>query len=305
MVLSHFIEKNSPSMVTATPTISLFSPQWSSYELVDSGEGRRLERIGEMLVDRPEPKAWWRRSEGETVWRSADLSFDLEKGWRGPRVSKGQWELSFGAARFFARVSSNKHLGVFPEQSALWGWVGDRLLGHSGEAPRVLNLFGYTGIASLVAAHAGAAVTHVDGSKPAISQGRENVEAFDQGDLSIRWLIDDASAFVARELRRGNRYEGIILDPPSFGRGPRQEVWKSSEQLSGLLADCARLLSDHALFLVATVYSIEASATMVGNLLVDALGDREGVIEVGEIAVQPTKGVKPLSLSLVGRWRAS
>lgn len=291
-------------MTAVRPTISLFSPSWSSYELIDSGDGRRLERIGELVVDRPEPKAWWRRSEQEAVWRSADISFDVEKGWSGANVAKGRWELRFGDARFFARISSNKHLGVFPEQSALWGWIADNVRSCSGEPPRVLNLFGYTGIASLVAAHAGGGVTHVDGSKPAIAQGRENIDSFDQRDLSIRWLVDDASAFVARELRRGNRYEGIILDPPSFGRGPRQEVWKSSEQLSGLLADCARLLSDRARFLVATVYSIEASATMVGNLLVDALGDRGGTIEVGEIAVTPSRGVKPLSLSLVGRWSA-
>lgn len=291
-------------MPAVIPTISLFSPQWSSYELVDSGGGRRLERIGGVLVDRPEPKAWWRRAEEERVWQAADLSFDVEKGWRGEKVKNSRWELQFGDARFFARISGNKHLGVFPEQSALWGWIAEKVAGCSGEPPRVLNLFGYTGIASLVAAHAGGVVTHVDGSKPAIAQGRENVDAFDQRDLSIRWLVDDASAFVARELRRGNRYEGIILDPPSFGRGPRHEVWKSSEQLSGLLADCARLLSERARFLVATVYSIEASATMVGNILVDALGDRDGAIEVGEIAVRPTSGVKPLSLSLVGRWSA-
>ncbi len=299
-----------PSFSVKAPSkISLFTADWDQYELLDSGGGRRLERIGEVIVDRPEPKAWWDRSASEEVWKSAVATFDVDSGWRSPaRVGKSaqgyRWELSYGPARFFARLSSNKHLGVFPEQAAMWGWIRDRLSQGGMAQPRVLNLFGYTGIASLVAAHAGGLVTHLDGSKPAVSQGRENIDELDQEHLSIRWIVDDVRAFVARELRRGNRYEGIILDPPSFGRGPRQEVWKSSEQLPALLKECAKLLSEKALFMVATVYSIEASATMVGNLLLDAVGDKGGAIEAGEIAMIPTYGGKPLSVSLVGRWSA-
>lgn len=284
------------------PDISLFYADWESYDLVDSGGGRRLERIGRFLIDRPEPKAWWRPVEPQSRWAEADLVFDGDRGWVGRAVKDGIWELNYGPARFFARLSNNKHLGVFPEQAALWGWISRQVANCSVRSPRVLNLFGYTGVASLVAAHAGAEVTHVDGSKPAITQGRENIERLNQSHLSIRWIVDDVRAFVARELRRGNRYEGVILDPPSFGRGPRQEVWKSSEQLADLLSSCAQLLSDDGQFMVATVYSIEASATMVSNLLVDALGEREGVIEAGEIAVVPRVGCRPLSLSLVGRW---
>ena len=292
-------------MPFSKPDISLFSSDWESYELVDSGGGRRLERIGRFLIDRPEPKAWWRRVEPQRRWAEADRVFDGDRGWVGKAVKDGIWELNYGPARFFARLSNNKHLGVFPEQAALWGWISQQVSASSSRSPRVLNLFGYTGVASLVAAHAGAEVTHVDGSKPAITQGRENIERLDQSHLSIRWIVDDVRAFVARELRRGNRYEGIILDPPSFGRGPRQEVWKSSEQLADLLSSCAQLLSDDGQFMVATVYSIEASATMVSNLFVDALGEREGVIEAGEIAVMPRSGYRPLSLSLVGRWSKS
>jgi 23S rRNA (cytosine1962-C5)-methyltransferase len=292
-------------MPFSKPDISLFSSDWESYELVDSGGGRRLERIGRFLIDRPEPKAWWRPVEPQSRWAEADLVFDGDRGWVGKAVKDGIWELNYGPARFFARLSNNKHLGVFPEQAALWGWISQQVSASSSRSPRVLNLFGYTGVASLVAAHAGAEVTHVDGSKPAITQGRENIERLDQSHLSIRWIVDDVRAFVARELRRGNRYEGIILDPPSFGRGPRQEVWKSSEQLADLLSSCAQLLSDDGQFMVATVYSIEASATMVSNLFVDALGEREGVIEAGEIAVMPRSGYRPLSLSLVGRWSKS
>ena len=295
--------------VKAPKAISLFTPDWDRYELVDSGGGRRLERMGEMIVDRPEPKAWWDRSAPDEVWNGADARFDVDSGWRSSsragRLAQGsQWELSYGLARFFARLSSNKHLGVFPEQAAMWGWIRDRVSQGGIAQPRVLNLFGYTGIASLVAAHAGAVVTHLDGSKPAVSQGRENIDELGQEHLSIRWIVDDVRAFVARELRRGNSYEGIILDPPSFGRGPRQEVWKSSEQLPALLKECAKLLSEKALFMVATVYSIEASATMVGNLVLDAVGDKGGSIEAGEIAMIPTYGSKPLSVSLVGRWSA-
>jgi 23S rRNA (cytosine1962-C5)-methyltransferase len=302
-------EMGSPEVIMKecilTATILVELPSWDQYELLDSGDGRRLERIGGKILIRPEPKAWWKPDIGIAEWRSAGAIFEVGQGWEGPDYAPGNtWKLSFDGTEFVARFGSNKHIGVFPEQSSQWRWLSRRLA-EAGRPIRVLNLFGYTGIASLVAAQFGAEVTHVDASKPAIAWGKENVTKFQQERFRIRWIVDDVQKFVSREIRRGNFYDAILLDPPAFGRGPKQEVWKSDSQLADLLASCRQLLSDRPLALLCTAYSIDASSMMLKNVLADAFGDGGGTLEVGEIGMGSHNCTKILSVALFGRisWR--
>lgn len=225
---------------------------WKDYELIDSGDNKKLERYGAFILIRPETQALWQPAQPD-VWKKADAEFVWHEGrgaWRKKRI-KDRWEFSWGDVRCVLQLTSFKHLGVFPEQAENWEWIKERVAhlaagrdrGHSQESIRVLNLFGYTGAASIAAAAAGATVTHVDASRQANAWAKENAALSEIAPEHIRYILDDALKFAEREVRRGATYEGIILDPPAFGRGAKGEVWHIEEGLPKLLQALAQLLA--------------------------------------------------------------
>ena len=279
---------------------------WADYGLVDSGDGRKLERYGPYQVVRPEPQCLWRPRLPPEVWAKADAAFDPtdedEAGrWRFSRPLAETWPLSWGQVRFLGRFTAFRHLAFFPEQAANWAWLDQRLRA-APRPPRVLNLFGYTGVASLVAAAAGASVTHVDASKKAIAWARENAALSGLEDRPIRWICEDARRYVQREARRGSQYDAIILDPPKYGRGPNGEVWRLFEDLPELLHLCASLLSENPSFLVLNGYAERISGLSLGGLLADELAGRGGQIDWGELALMEEAGERGVGLSFFARW---
>jgi 23S rRNA (cytosine1962-C5)-methyltransferase len=280
---------------------------WGDYGLVDSGDGRKLERCGRFRLVRPEPQCLWRPRLDAAAWAAADATFepadDDEAGhWRFRAEAPETWPMAWGDVRFLGRFTAFRHLGFFPEQSANWTWLAERL---GGRPPlKVLNLFGYTGVASLVCAAAGAAVTHVDASPKAIGWARENAQASGLETRPIRWICEDARRYAARESRRGSRYEGIILDPPKYGRGPKGEVWRLLEDLPELLGLCVALLSDAADFLILNAYAERISGVALAGLLKEAMAGRAGRIDWGELALMEESGERGVGLSFFARWSA-
>ena len=247
------------------PPLVLATSGLEDYALLDSGQGRKLERFGALTLDRPEEQAIWTPRLGSAVWGNADAIFTGdtdEEGagrWKRRPGLAESWTCKHEAIRFSCRFTSFRHVGVFPEQEAHWSFMRERLkVRMEGERRSLLNLFGYTGIASLVAAEAGAEVTHVDASKKAIAWARDNQALSGLEDKPIRWIVDDAQKFVAREVRRGKRYHGILLDPPKYGRGPKGEVWDLFQNLPDILRLCRELIEPGG-FLILTAYAIRAS----------------------------------------------
>lgn len=278
---------------------------WADYALLDSGGGRKLERYGPYRVVRPEPQAMWTPRLASAVWESADAVFDPSDDedaghWRFRGKPSEAWPLSWGDARFHGRFTAFRHLAFFPEQAANWAWLEAAV--RTAQQPRVLNLFGYTGVASLVMAAAGAAVTHVDASKKAIGWARENAELSGLSDRPIRWITEDARKYVQREARRGSRYDGIILDPPKYGRGPGGEVWRLFEDLPELTRLCGELLSEDARFVVLNAYAERVSGAALAGLLAEALDGRGGRIEWGELALAEDAGDRTIGMSFYARW---
>ena len=293
--------------IAETPT-TLRTSAWADYGLVDSGNGRKLERYGPYRVVRPEPQCLWRPSLGEEAWAGADAVFDPEGDedagrWRFARPTPQRWPLAWGQARFHGRFTAFRHLAFFPEQAANWTWLDARAR-TSGKLLKILNLFGYTGVASLVCAAAGAAVTHVDASKRALGWARENAALSGLGTAPVRWLCEDARKYVQREVRRGQRYDGIILDPPKFGRGPAGEVWRVLDDLPELMAGCAALLAYDASFLLLNAYAERLSGLALAGLTAQALAGRSGVIDWGELALMEESGARGVGLSFFARWSA-
>jgi len=280
---------------------------WSDYALLDSGRGEKLERYGRYRIVRPEPQAMWQRRRPDKDWDEADAVFtgakdeDADGRWRYRRPLPETWPMECSGVKFLGRFTAFRHVGVFPEQESHWSWITGRIDG-AGRKLKVLNLFGYTGLASLLAARAGAEVVHLDGSKKAIAWARENQALSDLGELPIRWICDDAMKFVQRETRRGNKYDGIILDPPKFGRGPEGEVWDIFVDLAGMMRTCRTLLSDDPLFFVLTAYSIRASFMSLHELTNECLAGLGGRPESGELLLREEGGGRRLSTSLFSRW---
>jgi 23S rRNA (cytosine1962-C5)-methyltransferase len=283
---------------------------FADYALLDSGHGRKLERFGRFTIDRPEPQAMWRHALEPGVWLRADAAFKSSSGeedgeggrWHRNKPLPETWPLHVLDVTVLGRLTSFRHLGLFPEQLPHWQWMLDRLSATRGETPRVLNLFAYTGAASLIAAQAGAEVTHVDASKRAIAWAKQNQAVSKLGEAPIRWILEDARKFVAREVRRGKTYQMILVDPPKFGRGPAGVVWDVFLHLPALLRDCAELLAPGRASLVLTTYAIRASALATGELVRESLGSRPGTIESGELAVVEEAGGRLLPTSLYTRW---
>jgi 23S rRNA (cytosine1962-C5)-methyltransferase len=258
------------------------------YELLDAGDGRRLERFGELVVDRPAPGALGpRRDPG--AWERADLVFERHAGWRGRAVDRGPWRAGLGGVTFELRPTETGQVGVFPEQRDVWRWVAANVLRH--REPALLNLFAYTGGATLVAAVAGASVAHVDASRPAIAWARRNAELSRLAERPIRWLVDDAEAFLRREARRGRRYDGIVLDPPSYGHGPDGRAWRLEERLEPLLALCAAVAAPGA-FVAVSHHTPAIDAAALSSALAGALDRRLDDIEAGVLAIDAANGTR-------------
>jgi len=293
--------------------VILESPGAGDFHLIDMGNGLKLEQYGPYRIVRPEAQALWPPTLPASVWDNADAIFtgDTEEDgmgrWRFPRAALGEtWPLQLLDIDFHGRFTSFRHVGVFPEQIVHWEWMKQQI--EASKRPlKVLNLFGYTGVASLVAARAGAEVTHVDASKKAIGWGRENQALGHMEKLPIRWICEDAMKFILREERRGNTYDIILTDPPKFGRGPNGEVWHLFEHLPLMLDICRQILSPQALGLVLTAYSIRASFYSIHELMRETMRGAPGVVESGELVIRETglDGKQPgraLSTSLFSRW---
>jgi 23S rRNA (cytosine1962-C5)-methyltransferase len=282
--------------------VTLVGEPWADYGLLDSGGGRKLERYGRYRLIRPEPQAMW--APAGAAW-DADAEFvpgsDEEGGgrWNFLRdVPDEGWELGWEEVRFRAQCTPFRHLAFFPDMAPQWAWMRERL----GPGSDALNLFGYTGVGTLAMAATGANLVHVDASKKSVAQARENAALSGMADRPIRWLVDDAGKFTAREVRRGRRYDGIILDPPKFGRGPAGEVWRLEEDLPTLIADCAQLIDERSRFLVLTVYAVRMSAHAIGELLRQATQTLGGDVEVGEMTVREEARGLLLPTAIFARW---
>jgi len=259
---------------------------WDAYRLLDSGAGRKLEAFGPHAFTRPEPQALWRpRLDG---WRAAGEfvpGSDEDGGGRWvmhDHAPPGPWTLEWDDVRFEAEPTPFRHLQFFPDMAPVWEWMRAQL--EPCADAQCLNLFGYTGLGTLALSRHGP-VTHVDASKKSVAQARVNAQLSGMEDRPIRWLVDDAAKFAAREVRRERRYDGIILDPPKFGRGPKNETWRLEEGLPGLVRDCAKLLDANSRFLFLTVYAVRMSSLALAGLMEEALGALPGTIEHGDLAV--------------------
>lgn len=308
----------------------LSTPGWNEYALLDSGNGLRYEQFGPYTTVRPDPQAIWQPGSPPERWESADVRFvrtHSDKGeWKFKRHLPEKWLMHWKNLSFWTRLTSFKHTGVFPEQSLQWEWIQDQIKFRLNSAnrielrkaenqrpsdiltrrvpsesyPNVLNLFGYTGIATLAAAQAGAKVTHVDASKPSMVWARENQKASKLEDKPIRWILDDAVKFVEREVRRGNTYDGVIMDPPVYGHGPTGQIWKFSDNFPKLMQQVKLLLSSDPIFVVVNAYAISSSALMLQNVMSDYLP--KGKIEVGELVLEEKIRHRPLSTGIFARW---
>ncbi|MCW1430429.1 class I SAM-dependent methyltransferase [Novosphingobium sp. JCM 18896] len=281
---------------------------WQDYGLVDSGHGRKLERYGAYRFVRPEPQALWTPKLAEWQAHGEFVPGSDEDGggrWQFDKpVPREGWELGVGqgagAVRFTAQCTPFRHLGFFPDMAPVWSWMGEQLAGKPDAS--TLNLFGYTGVGTLSLSEHGA-VTHVDASKKSVAQARANAALSGMEQRPVRWIIDDAAKFTAREVRRGKRYDGIILDPPKFGRGPEGEVWRLEEHLPGLVADCRKLLDADSRFLFLTVYAVRMSSLAIGGLLAELFADLPGTIEHGDLAVREDGQGRLLPTAIFARWR--
>ena len=288
------------------PFSLLDSPAWRDYELLDSGEGQKLERFGKYVFSRPESQTMWPRALPVAQWDKADAAFlpsGEESGghWDFKKKVEEKWEMHYRGLRFWAMTTPGRHLGVFPEGAAHWDFVSESIQ-TAGRPINMLNLFGYTGLATLAAASAGARVTHVDASKKSVAWARENQALSNLADKPIRWIVEDAVKYVQREAKRGMKYDGILLDPPKFGRGPKGEVWEVYKSLPYLLELCGRCLSENPLFVIATIYAVRASAIHVAQTLHEMMKKYDGKVESGELVTREKSAGRYISQAAFARW---
>ncbi|WP_273759272.1 class I SAM-dependent methyltransferase [Bartonella sp. ML70XJBT.G] len=282
----------------------------ADYALLDSGNGQKLERYGVYRIIRPEGQALWKPALSQKKWADVDALFTGnldEEGvgrWHFPKKTLGEtWPLAWNGLSFLGRFTSFRHVGVFPEQDAHWRFMEEQIV-KATRPIKLLNLFGYTGIASLIGARAGANVTHVDASKKAIAWAKANQDRAGLLDYPIRWICDDAVKFVEREIRRKKNYDMILLDPPAYGRGPHGEIWQLFDHLPAMITNCRKLLSDKPLAIVLTAYSIRASFYALHTLMRDELINLGGTLESGELILREETAGRALSTSLFSRWIA-
>jgi len=283
-----------------------------TYSLLDSGAGRKLERFGRFVLARPCAQAIWHPQRAPAEWAAADASFDREEGhrWQGRARLPEQWPIEIEGVRFRLSSTDFGHLGIFPEQRAQWRWLRRCLHAAQARRPdrptRVLNLFAYSGGSTLAAAHERAEVCHVDASAGMVQWARENAVLNGLQAAPIRWIVDDAHKFLAREIKRGRRYDAIILDPPSFGRGAQGEVYKIERDLPRSLELCRALLSDQPLLLLLSAHTPGITPTVLQHLLADAMGGGvSGGFHAGEMLLTGGEGVRPLPCGCFVRWEAA
>ncbi len=288
------------------PLILITEPS-KDYELLDSGNGKKLERYGSVVLARPDPQALWEMKKPE-LWKTADAEFvrDGKKAsWKAKKELPKEWTIEFADMKFIIRPTSFKHTGLFPEQSENWKWMEKKIKEQREERKekiRVLNLFGYTGGATLACAKAGAEVVHLDGSKAAIAWAKENRDASGLTDTPIRFILDDAREFLKREVKRGNKYDAIIMDPPAFGYGPNDELWKIEEHFTELLDLCKKVLSKNPLFVIINGYASGYSPIAYQNNLQDMMREHKGDIEIGELAIAESDSDRLLPCGIFARW---
>jgi 23S rRNA (cytosine1962-C5)-methyltransferase len=293
--------------MSITPHLNLLeSSAWTDYELLDTGDGLKLERFGPYRFVRPEVQAMWKPALPATSWQDIHAVFQPtseESGghWDFKKKVAEKWEMRYGNLKFWAMTTPGRHLGVFPETAAHWDWMAN-LVCQANRPVKTLNLFGYTGIASLALAGSGAAVTHIDASKKSVTWGRENQSLSRLDERPIRWIVDDAIKFVEREARRGAKYDGIILDPPKFGRGPKGEVWEIYKSLPALLDSCRAVVSDSPLFMAITLYAVRASAVHLYYSLEEMMTGFKGKMDAGELVTRETSAGRLISHAVFARW---
>lgn len=278
---------------------------WKDYEVIDTSGGEKLERWGDYILLRPDPQVLWNTPKTHPAWKKLNAHYH--------RSSKGggeweffdlpeQWSIQYGDLTFHLKPFSFKHTGLFPEQAANWDWFSG-LIRNANRPVKLLNLFAYTGGATCAAAKAGASVTHVDASKGMVGWAKENAQASGLSDAPIRWLVDDCVKFVERELRRGNRYDAIIMDPPSYGRGPKGEIWKIEDQIHSFIALCSKLLSDEPLFFLVNSYTTGlAPAVLTYILSTEVAAKHGGTVVSGEVGLPVTASGLVLPCGAAGRW---
>ncbi|WP_010496505.1 class I SAM-dependent methyltransferase [Paenibacillus elgii] len=287
----------------------MFAAQdWKDYELIDTGGGEKLERWGSIVLRRPDPQIIWPLPKETGVWREADAHYHRSSSgggnWEYRKDIPERWTISYRGLSFHIKPTGFKHTGLFPEQAVNWSWMMDKIRS-AGRPIRVLNLFAYTGGASVACASAGAEVCHVDASKGVVQWAKENVQLSGLGDRPVRFITDDVFKFVQREQRRGSKYDAIIMDPPSYGRGPNGETWKLETNLYPFVETCMSILTDKPLFFLINSYTTGISATVLHNTLALSLGrSHGGTITCGEIGLPITASKLMLPCGILGRWEA-
>ena len=279
---------------------------WQDYELLDSGNSRKLERFGETLISRFEPQALWKPALPLSRWQQSMADFEIRKGSRTGRWNvrddfPKDWQITYKGILFQLRVQQSRHIGIFPEQCTGWDWIENKIQS-AGRPIHVLNLFAYTGAATLFAARAGAEVTHVDASRSAVKWAQSNQAISGLGDKPIRWIVDDALKFVQREIRRGVNYDAIILDPPRFGRGPKGEVWKFETSIPELLASCEDILSEHPAFIYMTAYDVPSFPRDLAEWLGILSKPYSGQIDYGKLIQQEKSAGRKINQAMYARW---
>jgi 23S rRNA (cytosine1962-C5)-methyltransferase len=283
---------------------TLIGEPWADYGLIDSGHGKKLERYGRFRFIRPEPQAMW--APASTDWKAQGEfvpGSDEDGGGRwefSEPVPREGWTLKWNEVSYIAQTTPFRHLGFFPDMAPVWSWMRERVAGL--DSPECMNLFGYTGVGTLAMATKGVRMVHVDASKKSVEAAKANAKLSGMANAPIRWMTDDAAKFVAREVRRGRRYDGILLDPPKYGRGPEGEVWRLEEDLPKLIADCRKLLDENSRFLFLTVYAVRMSALAIGELLNQVFADLPGKVEVGELGVREEARGLVLPTAIWARW---
>ena len=276
--------------------------EWKDYECIDTADGEKLERWGDIILCRPDPQVIWDTKSAPELWKNADAHYHRSSSgggkWEYKKALPEQWTVKYKNLTFNIKPMGFKHTGLFPEQAVNWDYMMKKIKSRPGV--KVLNLFAYTGGATVACAKAGAAVTHVDASKGMVQWAKENAKSSGLQDAPIRYLVDDCMKFVEREIRRGNKYDAILMDPPSYGRGPGGEVWKIEESICHFVRRCSLLLSDNPLFFIINSYTTGLAPTVLSNLMQMCLP--EGKVESSEIGLKITTSSMVLPCGATGRW---
>lgn len=284
----------------------LLADKWKDYELIDMGGGEKLERWGNIVLRRPDPQVIWPIKKENSIWKNPHGHYHRSNrgggSWEVKKKYPQEWTIDYKKLKFKIKPTGFKHTGLFPEQAANWDWMIEKIQ-NSKRPIKVLNLFAYTGGASVACAYAGAEVCHVDAAKGMVNWAKENLNLSGLGDRKVRFIVDDVFKFVEREIRRGNKYDAIIMDPPSYGRGPKGEVWKIEDKLYEFVELCMEVLSDRPLFFLINSYTTGFSPIVLENVLSTTVGRKKGgKVYAGEIGIPASRDGKILPCGIFGRW---